>query len=126
MNDNRLIDYLGHRLEAARLAYSYVEGLDKDDFLSDTRTQQAVILNIIVIGEAATKLAKDYPEFIDHHPDVPWRSMKGMRNRIALGYFDINLDIVWDTVQTALPPLVERLTAIRNELANGSDREIES
>jgi len=97
MNDNRLIDYLGHMLEAARLAYSYVEGLDKDDFLADTRTQQAVILNIVVIGEAATKLAKDYPEFIDHHPDVPWRSMKGMRNRIAHGYFDINLDIVWDT-----------------------------
>lgn len=52
--------------------------------------------------------------------------MKGMRNRIAHGYFDINIDIVWDTVQTALPPLMERLTVIRNELANGSDREIES
>jgi len=126
MNDNRLIDYLGRMLEAARLAYSYVEGLDKNDFIADTRTQQAIILNIIVIGEAATKLAKDYPEFIGRHPDVPWRSMKGMRNRIAHGYFDINLDIVWDTVQTALPPLMERLTAIRNELANGSDREIAS
>lgn len=126
MNDSRLIDYLGHMLEAARLAYSYVEGLGKDDFMADTRTQQAVILNIVVIGEAATKLAKDYPEFIDHHPEVPWRSMKGMRNRIAHGYFDINLDIVWDTVQTALPPLMERLTSIRNESANGSDRGIES
>lgn len=126
MNDSRLIDYLGHMLEAARLAYSYVEGLGKDDFLADTRTQQAIILNIVVIGEAATKLAKDYPEFIDHHPEVPWRSMKGMRNRIAHGYFDINLDIVWDTVQTALPPLMERLTSIRNESANGSDRGIES
>ena len=122
MNDNRLIDYLDHMLQAARLAYSYVEGLGKDDFLADTRTQQAVILNIVVIGEAATKLAKDYPEFIDQHPEVPWRSMKGMRNRIAHGYFDI----VWDTVQTALPPLMERLTSIRNESANGSDRGIES
>lgn len=74
MNDNRLIDYLGHMLEAAQLAYSYVEGLDKNDFLADTRTQQAVILNIIVIGEAATKLAKDYPGFIGRNPDVPWRS----------------------------------------------------
>lgn len=126
MNDSRLIDYLGHMLEAARLAHSYVEGLGKDDFLADTRTQQAVILNIVVIGEAATKLARDYPEFIDHHPEVPWRSMKGMRNRIAHGYFDINLDIVWDTVQTALPPLIERLTSIRDESANGSDRGIES
>jgi uncharacterized protein with HEPN domain len=49
--------------------------------------------------------------------------LKGMRNRIAHGYFDIDLDIVWETVQTALPPLIERLTAIREELVragNGS------
>jgi uncharacterized protein with HEPN domain len=121
MNDNRLIDYIDHMLEAARLAYSYIEGLDKDGFLADKRTQQAVILNIIVIGEAATKLANDYPGIIGRHPDVAWRSMKGMRNRIAHGYFDINLDIVWDTVRTALPPLVERLTVIRDEVSNGSD-----
>jgi uncharacterized protein with HEPN domain len=44
--------------------------------------------------------------------------MKGMRNRIAHGYFDINLEIVWDTVQAALPHLVEQMTAIRDELAN--------
>ena len=94
-------------------ATCWKEDLDKDDFLADKRTQQAVILNIVVI--------KDHPEFIGRHPDVPWRNMKGMRNRIAHGYFDINLDIVWETVRTALPPLVERLAAIRDELANGSD-----
>ncbi len=116
MSENRLIDYIGHVQEAAQLACSYIDGLSKDDFLADKRTQQAVILNIVVIGEAATKLAKDYPEFIDQHPDVPWKNMKGMRNRIAHGYFDINLDIVWDTVQAALPQLVEQMTAIREEL----------
>ena len=109
MNDNRLIDYLGHMLEAARLAYSYVEGLDKNDFIADTRTQQAIILNIIVIGEAATKVMDGYAEFADQHRQVPWRSMRGMRNRIAHGYFDINLDVVWDTVKTALPELLEQL-----------------
>ncbi len=118
MSENRLIDYIGHMLEAAQLACSYLDGLNKGDFLADRRTQQAVILNIVVIGEAATKLAKDYPEFIDQHPDVPWKNMKGMRNRIAHGYFDINLEIVWDTVQAALPHLVEQMTAIRDELAN--------
>jgi uncharacterized protein with HEPN domain len=92
------------------------KGWDKSDFLADKRTQQAVILNIVVIGEAATKLSNDHPEFVQGHPEVPWKNMKGMRNRIAHGYFDINLDIVWDTVQTALPPLIERLTAIREEL----------
>lgn len=46
-----------------------------------------------------------YPEFANTHPQIPWRNMRGMRNRIAHGYFDIDQDVVWDTVQTALPPL---------------------
>ena len=113
MNANRLPDYLDHMLEAARQACSYVEGLSKQDFLADRRTQQAVILNIIIIGEAATRLLQDHSDFLDQHSGVPWRNMKGMRNRIAHGYFDINLDVVWETVQTALPQLLERLPAIR-------------
>ena len=87
--------------------------MDKDEFLVDKRTQQAVISNLIIIGEAATKLLKDYGQFLDQHPDVPWRSMRGMRNRIAHGYFEIDLDVVWETVKTALPQLLERLPAIR-------------
>ena len=103
VSENRLPDYLDHLLEAARLACSYVADMSKDDFLADKRTQQAVILNLIVIGEAATRLLKDHGDFLDRDPDVPWRNMKGMRNRIAHGYFDINLDVVWETAQTALP-----------------------
>lgn len=52
-------------------------------------------------------------DFIQTHPQVPWRNMRGMRNRIAHGYFDINLDIVWDTVQTALPELLVHLSEAR-------------
>lgn len=113
MSDSRLPDYLDHMLEATRQACAYVEGLDKARFLADKRTQQAVILNLVIIGEAATKLLKDYGEFLGRHPQVPWRSMKGMRNRIAHGYFDIDLDVVWETVQTALPELLKQLPAIR-------------
>lgn len=110
-------------LEAARLACAYVEGMDKDGFLIDTRTHQAVILNIIVIGELATKLLKDYDRFLDQHTDVPWRNMKGMRNRIAHGYFDIDLDVVWETVQTALPQLLSRLPAIRDAASSQRGQE---
>lgn len=56
-----------------------------------------------------------YSAFIQAHPEVPWRSM---RNRMAHGYFDINLDIVWETVQGWLPMLLERLPAIRRDAAN--------
>lgn len=106
MSEDRRLDYIDHMLAAAQLACDYVTGLDKGEFLADKRTQQAVIMNIVIIGEAATKLANDYPAFIAQYPDVPWRNMRGMRNRIAHGYFDINIDTVWDTVQLALPKLM--------------------
>ncbi len=112
---SRLADYLDHIIVAAREARSYTEGMSKESFLSDRRTQQAVILNIIIIGEAAAKLIQRYSDFLDRHPGVPWRNMKGMRNRMTHGYFDINLDIVWETVQTALPPLLKQLPAIRDD-----------
>lgn len=83
-------DYLDHIFEAISLIRGYVEGFSKEDFLADKRTQQAVILNIVVIGEAATKLADEYPEFVARYPEVQWKSMRGMRNCMAHGYFDIN------------------------------------
>lgn len=92
MNENRLADYLDHMQQAATDACSFVEGLSKADFIADKRTQQAVIMGLIVIGEAATKIMDQHAEFADPHPEVPWRSMRGMRNRIAHGYFDINLE----------------------------------
>lgn len=125
MTTHRLADYLDHMLEAAQQACVYLDGLDKADFLEDKRTQQAVILNLVILGEAVTKLINQYESFVDGHPNVPWRSMKGMRNRLAHGYFDINLDVVWDTVQTALPRLLTQLPAIRDaakaENKDGSD-----
>ena len=56
-----------------------------------------------------------YAEFAQAHAQVPWRNMRGMRNRIAHGYFDINLDVVWDTVQSALPELLKHLSTVRQD-----------
>lgn len=121
MSENRLPDYLEHMQQAATDACSFVEGLAKEEFLEDKRTQQAVIMSLIIIGEAATKVMDGYAEFVQTHSEVPWRNMRGMRNRIAHGYFDINLDVVWETVQTALPELLKRLPAVRQD-AGGEDR----
>ncbi|AHC33319.1 hypothetical protein A7317_04000 [Pseudomonas fluorescens] len=109
MTSNRLGDYLNHIRQAATDAITFVEGLSKEEFLEDRRTQQAVIMSLIILGEASTKIMDQHPEFTVGHPQIPWRSMRGMRNRIAHGYFDINLDVVWDTIQSALPDLLARL-----------------
>ena len=98
-------ELLLHILDAASQSVAYVEGLTKDDFLADKRTQQAVILNIVILGEAATKLMDHHPVTVAAYPRIEWRSMRGMRNRVAHGYYDINLDVVWETVSTALPEL---------------------
>jgi len=107
MTSNRQGDYLEHIRQAATDACDDVEGMTKADFLADKRTQQAVIMNLIVIGEAATKLLQEHSDFTAQYPAIPWRNMKGMRNRIAHGYFEINLDVVWETTQTALPKLLK-------------------
>lgn len=72
-------------------------------------------MSLIILGEAATKVMDGYAAFTQAHPQVRWRSMRGMRNRIAHGYFDINLDVVWETVQTALPELLKQLPAVRQD-----------
>jgi uncharacterized protein with HEPN domain len=120
MSENRLSDYIDHIHQAANDARSFVEGLAEDDFLADKRTQQAVIMSLIILGEAATKVMDGYPEFARAHPEVLWRNMRSMRNRIAHGYFDINLDVVWETTQEWLPELLTQLPAVRQD-ANTDD-----
>ena len=71
-----------------------------------------MIFNIIVIGEAVTKLFKDHKELLDQFPDIPWASMKGMRNRIAHGYFEINLNTVWEAVNSGIPELLNQLPPV--------------
>lgn len=112
MSESRLAEYLGHMREAATNARSFVAGMRKEEFLVDKRTQQAVIMSLVIIGEVATKIMDRNPEFAAGNPAIPWRNIRGMRNRIAHGYFDINLDVVWDTVDAALPDLLRNLTSI--------------
>ena len=109
MNENRLPDYLDHIKRAGADACVFVDGLSREDFLGDRRTQQAVMMSLVIIGEAATKIRERHAEFAVRHPEVPWRSLRGIRDRIAQGYFEIDLDMVWETVQTALPEMLQKL-----------------
>jgi len=108
----RLALALDQMVYAAELVVTYVEGLDRDSFYADQKTQQAVILNLLIIGETAARIMTLLEA--DHHlfDELPLRNMKGMRNRIAHGYFDMNLAVVWDTVDTAIPDLILRLRKI--------------
>ncbi len=108
----RLADWLNDMLDAIHLARGYVDGIDKSRFLEDRKTQQAVILNLMILGEAASRISGSDPSFIGAHPEIPWAQMRGMRNRMAHGYFEVDLDVVWDTVRESLPGLESYLVDI--------------
>jgi len=77
-----------------------------DQFAEDQKTIDAVVKNFIVIGEAASNLPDD---FIEQHPDLPWREMRDMRNIMVHEYFGVDNLIVWDTVKKNLPPVLPLL-----------------
>jgi uncharacterized protein with HEPN domain len=101
----RIPEYLQHILDAIDRATNYVTDMDIKAFESDTRTQDAVLHSLQVIGEAANKIRAADPEFAVGHPDIPWDLIYGMRNRIVHNYFEIDVEVVWRTVQQDLPPL---------------------
>lgn len=112
MKPTRLPDYLQHIRQAAQEACEFAAGMTREDFERDLKTQKAVEMNLVVIGEAASRVLEHQADFAQRHPELPWREMRGMRNRMAHGYFEINLDVVWSTVQTALPALLAQLRAL--------------
>lgn len=112
MSTDRLLVWIEQMREAAVQASDYVAGMEREAFNGDKRTQQAVILNLLVLGEIAAKCIDNEAAFVADHPDLPWASMKGMRNRIAHGYFELDIRVVWETVQRALPDLIERLPSV--------------
>lgn len=107
----RLRELLLHMQAAAVEALGFVEGMGKDDFLDDRRTQQAVLMSLVVLGEASTKIGQLHAPWAEAHPEIPLRSMRGMRNRLAHGYYQIDFDVVWATVTTELPNLLPLLAA---------------
>ena len=91
-----------HMLDAAQEAISFARGPKRVDLDSNRMLVLSLVKSIEIIGEAATKISEDCR---NEHPEIPWKYIVTMRNRLIHGYFDINLDIVWKTVTEELPPL---------------------
>lgn len=67
---------------------------------------------IAVIGEAANRIRKVAPEFVAKHLELPWNKMRGIRNKVIHDYFDVAWDVLWDTVKTDLPPLLDQVKSL--------------
>lgn len=114
----RVEDYLGHIAEAIDRATSYLQPLpDYEAFQKNPQVQDAVIRNIEIIGEAATRIERHAPDFVTAHPELPWLDMRGMRNRMIHAYFDVNVSVVWSTVKDDLPPLKQQIDELLSKAA---------
>ena len=103
----KLIAHIDHTLE-------YCDGLDFDGFMADRMRQEACVFNLLQIGELSRNGLEE--AFIAAHPEVPWRQMYGMRNRIAHDYEGILMRIIWETISLDFGPLRDTLKTILSTL----------
>lgn len=112
-------DFVGHIIEAADRILRYTEGMSREEFLTNSLKQDAVIRNIEIIGEAANNLLEADPGIPARHPSIPFAQIYGMRNRIAHGYFAVSLAMVWDSVEEDIPKLRQKMHLVLDELSRG-------
>lgn len=99
-------DYLHDMLENAEKALSFVEGLDYDGFCKDDKAMYAVIRAFEIIGEAARQIPD---EMRQSNPELPWREITAMRNKLTHEYFGVNTMVVWKTIHEDLPIIIPLL-----------------
>jgi uncharacterized protein with HEPN domain len=103
------LDCLHHIIDAASKAALFVAGKTRKDLDTNEMLALSLVRLLEIIGEAANGVS---PAFRHRFPHIPWRKMTSLRNRLIHGYFDVNLDIVWDTILEDLPPLLKDLKEI--------------
>jgi len=104
--------YIDDLLTAAAKIQRFTQSITFDSLLIDEMRMAAVEQEIIVIGEAADKLMKIAPEIHQRYPSVAWNQMKGMRNRLVHGYYEVNWEIIWEVIEDDIPILIDQLQQI--------------
>ena len=115
-DQQRLVDYLGHILQSIERIERYTENMDEMAFLDDEMAQDAVIRNFEILGEASHNIEVNFPEFAQAHPELPLAFAYQMRNAVAHGYFKVDLEIVWKTLNNDLAGLYRQVQSVLADL----------
>lgn len=119
-HSERAEDYLRHILEAIQRATTYAQQSGTfQAFETDVLLQDGIIRNIGVIGEAAIKIRRVAPHLVTEWPSIPWHDMQTMRHKLVHDYFDVDLSVVWTTVQHDLPQLATQIKKLLETLSTG-------
>lgn len=115
-----LRDYLEHIAHAIGRIQQYLAGIEHTEFLQNPEKQDAVIRNLEVIGEAAGNIYKYFPDFCVEHPRFPLKAAYATRNALSHGYFKVDLDVVWMTVERDMPMLSAQVSEVLRSLMDES------
>lgn len=107
-------DHLDDISQAARKALEFVEGMDYEHFHRDDKTSYAVVRALEILGEAAKRIPA---EIRVRFPEIPWRPMAGIRDKLVHDYVSVNLEVVWKTVTEDLPSLLPQIQRVIDETA---------
>jgi uncharacterized protein with HEPN domain len=110
-------DFLSDIREAIYRITTYVAGMSYETFVADIKTQDAVIRNLEIIGEATKNLSE---QLRTEYPDIPWKGMAGVRDRLIHHYFGVNLDIVWEIATAELPQVSSILEKNKKDQGEGA------
>ena len=106
------MDLLDDILICMEKIQSYLNGLTYEQFADDSKTQDAIIRNIEIIGEASKHLSDTIKS---RHNHIPWKEIAGTRDRLIHGYFGVNIDIIWEIATIDIPKLKAQTEKIKNE-----------
>ena len=106
-------DYLEDILDSILKIENFVEGLSFEDFKDDDKTVFAVIRALEIIGEASKKISQ---QLKDGYPQIPWREISGMRDKLIHGYFGVDLRVVWDTIIIDIANLKPQIKKMLDEM----------
>ncbi len=114
MSVERLVEYIDRMQQAAEQARALTDDLTKETFLVDLRTQLAVTMCLVLLGEAAARIGENDTDFVRDHPELPWSKIRGMRNLIEHDHYRADLSSIWGTVRNDLADLISQLQSIRH------------